>query len=279
MVAWSDGTIRFKTWSASADAPSGTAIGLTGGITPSIYPDANSNFHIAWNGDFRLQYCQWNGSACSSRAAFDDTENTGNRPDIAVDSNNNVHIVWDTGQQVKYRTRAANAVSFGGIQDIGGGNNAQIAADGKGNVHIVRSQDFNIVYCSKTINSGCGNQRILDAQDDVEPSIGATRGGNVVVVFRSKSDVYYDALENGTWQTTRFAGNGFTVDVSVRPYTGRFSAVWGQDFETKHTLVTPAPNNCDIQGAAVEAGSVSILVGPYKQYLPMISTPPAAPVC
>ncbi len=273
MVVWSDGTIRLRTWSAAAAVPGGTAVGLTGGIQPSVYPDANSNFHIAWSGDFRLQYCQWSGTACSNRAAFDDTENVGNRPDIAVDSNNNVHIVWDTGQTVNYRTRAAGAANFSGIQPIGGGNSAQIAADGKGNVHIVRSQNFDIYYCSKTIATGCGNQHIMDGLNDVEPSIGATRGGNVAVVFRSSSDVFYDALENGVWQTTRPAGNGFTVDVSARPYTGRLSAVWGQDFDIQHRAINVACAG----GQALKSESVVASAATVKLYLPFVFNQPATP--
>ncbi len=280
MAVWSDGTLRFKTWNSSASQPSGTTISLTGGIQPSVFPDAGSNFHIAWNGDFRLQYCQWNGSACSNRAAFDDTENAINRPDVAVDSNNNVHIVWDTGQVTKYRTRAANAVSFGPAQDIGGGNFPQIAADGKGNVYIVRSGDYNVIYCSKTINTACGSQHVIDAAQDLQPSVAATRSGSVVVTFRDTTNaVWYDSRENGAWQSTRLAGSGIQIDLSARPYTGRVSVVWSRDYEIQHATVMPAANICDVETRSLQAESVSALAGPFKQYLPTISSAPTIPIC
>jgi hypothetical protein len=276
MALWSDGTLRFKTWNSADAGPSGNAVGLGAGIQASVYPDSNSNFHIAWNGDFKLQYCQWDGAGCATRTTFDDTTNAGNRPDIAVDSNNNVHIVWDTGQIVRYRTRAAGAGGFSGIQDIGGGNFAQIAADGKGNVHIVRSQDFNIVYCRKTISTACGSAHTLDAAQDLQPSIGVTRSGKAVVAFRDTSNtIWYDALEgpNGdTWQTTRAVSgvSGLTVDVSARAYTSRLSLVWSGDFEIRHVVVTPQPA-CEVPGTStsVEGAAVSAAAN-NRVFLPLV---------
>ena len=253
MAAWSasDG-VRIRSWNGRDNGPSGGAVHLGGGIQSSVAADNENRFHIAWNGDFQIQYCEWDGSACRKRDSFSEGES--NRPDITVDSANNVHLVWDRGQGVKYRNRPAGG-EWNAIENIGGGNFAQIAADGQGNVHIVRSDNFDIQYCRRTLSSGCAN-RTFDAADDLAPSVGANGRGDVLVAFRTgeSKTLWYNAFENGAWGSSRELDSGPTApDVSARSYTNRFSVSWSIDFEAQmRTLAL---------GSACFAPSVAATVG------------------
>lgn len=240
MALWSDASnvLRSQSWNARDAQPSGAVGTLGNGIQPTIAADSASRFHIAWSGDFQIQYCEWSGASCSKRDAFGDSVN---RPDIAVDSSDNVHVVWDTGQATKYRARPAGG-NFGAEQDVGGGNFAQIAGDGQGNVHIVRSSNFNVVYCRRTLSSGCTDERTIDVGDDLQPTIGATKSGTVVVGFRESSKdpraVYVVTREGGTWTTPKAVGTDITPpDVSAQLYTDRASLVWSNDYEIQHGTI------------------------------------------
>lgn len=239
MAAWSasDG-VRIKSWNSRDNSPGGTEARLGGGIQVSLAADSQNRFHIAWNGDFQVQYCEWDGARCTKRDAF--SADASNRPDIAVDSNNGVHLVWDTGQSGKYRNRPSGG-DWNNIQDLGGGNFVQIAADGQGNVHIVRSSGFNIEYCRRTLTSGCTDNRAFDAADDLAPSIGANANGNVVVVFRDSRNkaLWYNALEGGAWTSSSIVDDASTApDVTARSYTNRFSVAWSIDFEAQIRTIT-----------------------------------------
>ena len=243
LVAWSDGEIRVRSWNSRDDRPGGGTSGLGSGIQPSIAPDRANRFHIVWNGDFQVQYCMWNGSSCQNRDSF--SRNASNRPDVAVDSNDGVHLVWDRGQGVSYRARPANA-GWGDIQDLGAGNFAQIAADRAGSVHIAWSRDFNIQYCRRTLGGGCADNRTISVGDDVQPTIGVTPEGRVLVAFRASNQIYYDVREGGAWAGPKAIAGGAMVYVSPRPYNERLSVVWSGDFDIQHVTVTagvaPAPS-------------------------------------
>lgn len=244
MLGWSapDG-LYIRTWDSRASSPGGSAVRLGSGIQSSISADSSNRFHIAWNGDFKIQYCQWDGSNCTKRDAWSNEGEGINRPDIAVDSNDNVHVVYDRGQAVRYRNRPAGG-DWGGIDEFSSGNAAQIAADAQGSVHIVWSNDYNIQYCRRTLTAGCADAHTLDASLDLSPSVGATRGGSVLVVFRDDSDdkrLWVAARERGSWSSPRVVAGGPTPpDVSARSYTNRLSAVWSLDYEAQHLLVTVA---------------------------------------
>lgn len=239
LAVWSDGSLQVQQWNASANGPSGSAVNLGSGIQPSVAADSANRFHIVWNGDFQVQYCTWTGSGCQNRDAFARDES--NRPDIAVDSNDAVHLVWDRGQGISYRARPANG-GWGAIQDIGDGNFAQIAADRQGNVHLVWSRDFDIQYCRRTLSSGCADNHTFDVGDDIQPTVGATPEGKVVVAFRASNRILFAARENGNWSAPQTVASGVMVDLSPQPYTERVSLVWSLDFDIQHvSIVTGGP--------------------------------------
>lgn len=268
LVVWSDGSLHLRSWNARDDRPSGGTSDLGSGIQPSIAVDSASRFHIAWNGDFQVQYCTWNGSGCQNRDAF--SKNASNRPDIAVDSNDNVHLVWDRGQGVNYRTRPANG-GWGDIQDLGSGNFAQIAADRKGSVHIAWSNDFNIQYCRKTIGGGCTDNRVISVGDDIQPSIGATPEGRVLVVFRASNAIYYDAREDGNWVGPKSLAGGAMVDVLPQPFSERLSIVWSGDYDIQHVNVVlgqapaPPPPPVPISPPAPATGTFDFANGAFRE--------------
>ncbi len=239
MVGWSqsDG-LRVKSWSSGAGQPSGNAVLLGSGIQSSISADNASRFHIAWNGNYEVQYCQFENGGCSYRDAF--STNAANRPDVAADSNGGVHIGWDRGNGILYRNRPSGG-GFGSIQTLdNGGNYPQIAADGQGNVHIVWSRDFNIQYCRRTLTSGCGNGHVTNVGNDIQPSVGATQDGNVVIAFAvsDKQAINADIFEQGAWSGARsLAGGAVSPDVSARSYSNRLSAVWSGNYEIQHAFI------------------------------------------
>ena len=281
MVAWSnqDKAISFRTWNSAGASVGGQEVVLAGGIQPSIAVDSESDFHLVWSADFNANYREISTTrGIISTALFGG--DLASAPDITVDSSNNAHVVWQrSGQVVQYAARTAGAVNFGAVQTIAGGTNPQIAADGLGNVHIVRSQNSDIVYCSKTISTGCQDSRVLDAATDLQPTIGATRVGSVFIAFRAAGSVWYDALENGVWQTSRElpgGGGGVQVDVSSRPYTSRVSVVWNEGYDIEHNFARTTPGIVCGTSAAEVGGSVSASSAGTRIYLPLImrSEPP-----
>ena len=252
MVAWSDGTLNVQTWNARDSQPGGTRATLGAGIQPSIAPDSANRFHIVWNGDFRVQYCEREGGSCRTRDAWSSEDEGSAAPDIAVDSNNGVHVVWGgSGQRIGYRARGANA-GWGAVQQVGNGISPQITADGRGSAHIVWSHDFNVQYCRKTLTSACDDVRVIDAADDLSPSIGATREGNVAVVFRDSTDggrkLWYAVAVQGSWSSPQQIADGPTApDITSRPYVDRVSVVWSLNFDTHLVTISalgsaaPAP--------------------------------------
>lgn len=280
MVAWSnqDRAMTFRTWNSANAGPGGAEVVLAGGIQPSIAVDSDSDFHLVWSANFNVNYREISSTrGILSTALFG--EEVASAPDIAVDSSNNAHVVWQrTGQVVQYAARAVGAPNFGPIQSIAGGTVPQIAADGLGNVHIVRSQNGDIMYCRKTFSTGCSDSHVINAATDLQPTIGATRAGSVFVAFRAASTIWYDAFENGVWQTSKElpgAGGGVQVDVSSRPYTSRMSVVWNQGYDIQHSFARTAPGV--VCGASAAQGeSVSAANATTKIYLPLIlrSEPP-----
>lgn len=251
MAAWSDGAMRIKTWNQnSTPTPGkGTAIGgKDGSRKASIGVDSSSNFHIVWDGNFNVQYCLWNGSSCARRDNF--SGEGSNRPDIAIDSDDGVHVVWDSGQNTKYRARSKDG-GWGSVQGLGGGNAAQIAADGQGNVYIAWSQDFDIQYCRRKLNTGCQERSMFSAGGDAVPSVAATTNGNVAIVWRETNGkrLWMNVRDNGSWSGAQNIANGPTdPDLSYHPYTTRISLVWSLDWEIDHITIltsgqtaTPVP--------------------------------------
>ncbi len=236
MVTWSqnDG-VYVRTWDARSGGPAGPAIRLGAGLQSTVAADSRGGFHIAWNGDFKIQYCHFVGGSCQNRDAF--SENASNRPDIIVDSNDGIHLVWDGGG-VYYRARSING-GWGSIERLDAGIAAQIAADGQGNVHLVWSRDFDIQYCRRTLGSPCTDRHTIHVGDDLDPSIGATPQGTVIVAFRDARgrQLYYVVRENGAWSGARAVGSGPTApDMSPRAFVERASFVWSLDFDIQ--LVT-----------------------------------------
>lgn len=269
MASWSSSSgVWIKEWNAQDGQPSGTPVLLGSGIQSTLAADSNSRFHIAWNGDFKIQYREWSGGILRADS-FSDNES--NRPDIAVDSNNNVHLVWDKGNGVKYRARAAGG-DWKPIENLDSGNFPQIAADGKGQVHIVYSRDFNIQYCNRTFTTACSNKYTLDSAADLQPTIGATRTGSVVVVYRDSDfkGLWYASRENNAWSASLTAGDSTTIpDITARPYRSRMSVVWSRNFDIQHRLISLVQNsgdNCLTAGGGANAQAIRYLI-----YLPMIS--------
>lgn len=266
LAAWSNGTLNLQTWNSQNAAPSGTPTRLTSGIQPSIAADSQNRFHIVWNGDFKVQYCQWSGSGCTAQQTFPD--NDPNRPDVAVDSNDAVHVVWFQGSNgVFYRSRPKDG-AWSASQRLADGNFTQIAADGAGNVHIVWSANFDVLYCRKTLTSGCVDQKTINAGDDLQPSVGATRAGGVVVGFRDSGGgrLMYDARENGAWAGPKAISSGVMVDVMPRPYNDRTGLVWSEGFDIRFAAVstsstppaTPTPIPPAISGSLKINGGATI---------------------
>lgn len=289
MVAWSNPELKVKVFAADQNPPAGPGTSLGGtGITPSISADYNDHFHVAWNGDFKVQYCEFADNTCVVRETFPESEGS-LRPDISVDDDNNVHLVWEGDLRIRYRTRVAGAGGFGPTEQIGPGVFAQVAADGKGGIHIVSSNNYNAVYCRKTLDGPCVDSKTFDFASDLEPSIGATRGGNVAVVFRDDANdlLALNVFENGAWTSTDdVAGSTTQVDVSSRPYTSRFSFVWGDSFDIQHASIGVAPATCDnVVGAGVRpvlaapaqlepVAPFQVSQLPVRLFLPTIDNPP-----
>jgi len=290
MVAWSDSELKIRAWNSRDSAPGGGIVDLGGfqHFQPTIAADSAGHFHIAWNGGFQVQYCEWDGAGCSKRDAWSNEDEGSGRPDIIVDSNDGVHVVWNgSSQRVMYRARSANA-EWGSIQEFARGVTPQIAADSRGSVHIVWSRDFNILYCRKTLSSGCLNGHTIDARaEDISPSVGATLNGNVVVAFQGADDgpkrLFYTAREEGTWSGPQDIADGPTApDVTPRAYVARASFVWSLNFETHLATVnvagappptptpmptpTPTPIPCPTPGPAQNLPPA----GPHDTYLPLV---------
>jgi hypothetical protein len=243
LAAWSNGfQIYVRQWNMRDAQPSGDIVQIMPGFDASIAVDGNSRFHIVSNGDFQVQYCEWNGSSCAKRDSFSRDLNA--NPDIAVDTNNNIHVVmWGRGG-IRYRYRPAGQ-EWGTIETIaGGGNASSIAADGQGAVHIVWSQDYDIQYCRKT-GAGCVDKHTFDGASDLSPSIGATRSGNLVVMFYDNQfrRLWYSARENGGWSATQDIANAPTrPDLTAQAYAERISGVWSVDYDISlATVIVGAP--------------------------------------
>ncbi len=239
LAAWSPSFSQMlvKTWNMRAGPPANTA-SLDIGIRASIAADANNHFHIVGDQNSQIQYCEFDGTRCLRRDTFPTANST--RPDVAVDSTDGVHVVWDTGQTVYYRARGAGA-DWGSAQSLGGGNAAQIAADGQGSVHIVWSSNYDIQYCRRTLSSGCTDQYTINAGDDLQPSIGATPNGNLVVGL-SAGGPWFATRENGGWSNAQKISSGVQLDVSSRSFSGRVSVVFSNNYDIQHaTVVVSAP--------------------------------------
>jgi len=247
MVVWTEPAVKVKVFGVNESPPAGPGTTIGTGITPSVSADYNNRFHIAWNGDFQVQYCEFDNGTCAVRETFPESEGS-LRPDLAVDDENNVHLVWEGGLRIKYRTRVAGGGGFSATEDIASGVFSQVAVDGRGGIHIVASREFDTIYCRKTLGGPCVDQRTFSFEADLEPTIGATRGGNLIVVFRDDSfDVLViNVFENGAWTSSSEVASSTTQpDVTSRPYTSRFSFVWSGDFDIQHGTVNVTPANCD----------------------------------
>lgn len=284
MVAWSDGTLQVKLFNADQSPSSGPGTPLGAGINPTLSADYSNRFHIVWDGDFQMQYCEFVDNACAFRQALDQAEGS-LRPDVAVDDNNNVHLLWEGQNQAKYRTRVAGSgAQFSPTEIIGRGNFAGIAVDGTGGIHIVRSNDYNAIYCRKTLGGPCVDERTFDYAADLEPSVGASRGGSVVVVFRDDDHdvLVINALESGIWSTSKeFASSTTQVDLTQRTYASRFSVVWSRDFDIYHGAFSTVAQACDTQitsaaaPAAAPVGTAQQFQFPVLRFIPVFEMAPA----
>lgn len=259
LATWSSGFQIFgRSWNMNDAQPGGTPFQIMPGFDSSIASDSKSNFHIVANGDFQVQYCELIGRGCVKREAFSRDLNA--TPDIAVDGNNGVHLIW-AGQGVRYRMRAAGG-EFSTIERLStGGNATQIAADGKGSVHIVWSQDYDIQYCRKSVtqpNTGCAERYKGDAAEDLSPSIGATRGGNLLFAFYDQGfkSFWTNTREDNVWEPSREIAAGPTrPDLTSKSYTNRISAVWSLNYDIVVLTTVLKENSCDRPlGAGLMAG-------------------------
>ncbi|GAC1354975.1 MAG: hypothetical protein NVSMB42_13120 [Herpetosiphon sp.] len=237
LTAWSqDDGVHVKTWNATDGGPSGNDVLLGSGLQSSVAADGASRFHIVWNGDYKVQYCQFEGRSCTSRETF--ASDASNRPHVAADSAGNIHVVWD-GSGILYRTRP-NGGSFGGIQSLdAAGNYSAMAADGKGNVHIAWSRDYNIQYCRRSISTGC-ERKTFDVGEDLEPTVAASPDGTVSVAFRVANfrKNFAVVYERGVWGAPQLLGPGFTApEGAASSYSGRLSVVWSSDYDVLHRFV------------------------------------------
>ncbi len=243
MATWSNsgGTLQGQTWNSSQSQPSGSPASIMPGIQSSVSADPSNRFHIVANGNFAVQYCQFENGSCTDQESF--SPNASNRPHVAADSNGNIHVVWDQNNGILYRSRPAGG-AFGGIETLSStGNFASIAPDGRGSVHIAYSANFVIQYCQRTFGQPCTNQHTLQAgSSDLAPSVGATSDGIPFVAFRDSGQglFWYDTREGGNWGGTRVLSNSAPSNlfVSARPYSNRFSIVWSGSFQIQHIFDT-----------------------------------------
>lgn len=289
LVAWSNNfQLSARKWNMNDAQPGGTEFKIMPGFDANIVADSNNRFHIVANGEFYVQYCELVGTGCAKRDFFSRDQNA--TPDVTVDKDNGVHLVW-AGQGIRYRARPAGG-EWGNIEVIGGGNVPGITADGQGSVHIVWSQDYNVQYCRKGItqpNTGCAERFTGDASQDLAPSIGATRSGNLMFAFFDNNfkRLWANTREGGRWSpTTDVAGGPTRPDVTSRPYSNRISVVWSVDYDISVTTVVVAAGDCDnsLTGSQLLSGTAVSNVGPQAipanpAYLPMIfgPAPPATP--
>ncbi len=282
MVAWSRAMDRLvlRAWDSSSNQPGGSNTEIDGGIRVSIAPDSAGRFHLVYDRDFLVQYCEWSGNGCARRDVFPGSSSVASvGQDVAVDRQGNVHVVWQLGQSIKYRARPAGG-EWRNVEDLGGGTVPSITADGRGNVHIVKSENYDIVYCRKTLDTPCVDRRTFDADSDVNPSIGVTRSGSIVVAFHDNNPrirgLWYNTLENGQWSGTNFVSGtnaNSQPDVTSRPYSNRISFVWDLGFDIQHTFITLASDECDFYPADV-AGAGEVEAQQFnaarRLYLPLV---------
>lgn len=287
MAAWSSGfQLNIRTWNSRDAQPGGTGTQIMPGFDANIGVDAASRFHIVANGDFQIQYCQWENNGCTRQDAFARDRNA--RPDVAVDINGGVHVVTAGGGTINYFNRPAGG-NWASSTLAGGGNAPQIAADGQGNVHAVWSQDYNIEYCRVANGTCTSDRKTFDGQSDLSPSIGATRSGNLVVAFYNSDPgfrrLWINTRENGVWSNSiEVADASVPVDMTTRPYSNRISAIWSLNYDIYVATVVLAPANCDVplyaSNIALSGDQLNTMVtGSRKMYLPMISNPEPPVVC
>jgi len=256
MVTWSalegDRVVGYaQVWDSRAAGPSGSPVSLGVGIQSAVTADADSRFHIVYNGDFRIQYCLFDGGTGCARydvLGLEDTSN--NNPDIVADSTGATHVIWHTASSgVQYIVRPRDG-EWSGITRLDGGNFGTIGADGQGNVHLAWSRDFNIQYCRKTATSGCQERLEFSTGDDIRPSISATPNGDVLLAFQDLTSrtIQYVVRENGSWGAPAQLAGGITPpDAPGRAYVARSSAGWSGDFDIQLATVafgaapTPVP--------------------------------------
>ncbi len=206
------------------------------GLSPNVAVDSQGRFHIVADGDFKTKYCIFNteDNTCST---YKEIDTANSKPDIAIDSEDTVHIVAGKNG-VHYLTLKPGESTFAD-KVISSGNGQQITADTSGNVHLVWSEDFDIHYCKKTINSDCtsSNNRVIQEENGTNPSIGVTDTGGILIAYNSgEQRMKYSKYMDGTWtQATTFGQQGATgVDISPISYDSKLSAVWSSDWDIWH---------------------------------------------
>lgn len=287
LATWSNGFRLFgRQWSMNDAQPGGNTFQIMPGFDSNIAVDSNNHFHIVSNGDFYVQYCELVGQQCVKRDSFSRDLNA--RPDVTVDRNNGVHAVW-YGQGIRYRYRAAGQ-DWGNTEVLGGGNDPQIAADGrdasgKSNVHIVWSQDYNIQYCRKIIgetSTGCADRFTADGAQDLSPTVGVTRGGNLSLTFYDNQykSLWLNTRESGRWSPSAAIADAPTKpDTTSRPYSNRITSVWSAGYEIVVTTVIVAPSECDADlGSAQAFAGPQATIDPDKDlFFPLIINIPPPP--
>lgn len=231
-LCWSDGTTLWaRTWRATNASPSGGAVAIGSGISAALATDSSNRFHIVWSGDFDIRYCVWNGTACERSEIIG--QNNAVRPYVAVDSSDNVHVTWDGGGGIWYRNRSISGNWNATVQLDTGGNNCQVAADTSGNVHIVWSRDYDIQYLRRSYAVASLERRAFNSDSDLEPTLGITPGGRVLIGFRdaTPNKLRYVVLENGIWTTIRDFMEGVGLHITPKCYVERISGASSSGYE------------------------------------------------
>lgn len=217
------------------------------GLTPNIATGPDGTFYIVADGDFKTKYCVFD-VASRTCSIYKEITQANSKPEIAVDSSGNIHIL--AGKNGVHYLTLKNGQSDFTDTTISSGNGQQITADNFGNVYLTWSEDYNIHFCKKTIDTSCsGNStKVFSDGQATNPSIGVTTDGNILIAYAAGGQTLrYVKYTNNAWTSPASFGKtgSVSVDVSPRSNDSKLSAVWSSDWDIWHRYFAFTGTNTD----------------------------------
>ncbi len=244
---------------------------LSNNSSKSVYPvvaiDAAGKTHIAWldytgdgSANSRLMYT--NNVNGSFRASYEVTDGAGKNKDhilaIAVE-NNRVHLVYtnrNTGVSHTVVNLDSGRPSTGSTTRLSSGSSKgyepSLTVDRNGRVHAAwidnRSGAYQVYHRIWTNGNWDGSDRQVRSSGDAQtfPSLAATDDGNVHILFKNGTRMYYGIFQNGGWQSKSQPSNDETNQQALAADGSRVYAVWST---RAHTIRYNEGSNGDWSGA------------------------------